>query len=182
MLIQSITDLDFDAHELLEVEFDTVEDLNANFGRFTELFSGPKGDFLSCNFPFPTPEPITEEEKAFVSSVPKGIKYVIGYLKGDHKNKWHAMAHASYYLDESRKNFIHSMYDALSEDEKQELRNDLLQMGYREDRLIDECGAFAVSESYNEDGSRVEDEFSDIESDVLEGKGDKLDVGCWSCG
>ena len=130
------------ASDLAVFEFDNVESMNISIGRFASLFTGQTGMLSSCNFPFPVPEPTTDEEKWFLTQVPPETKYIIGFVVGNVAEEIHARAHAEYYLNDERRKIIDSMYDSIPDDQKSKIFADLSAEGYKHERFADEFGAY----------------------------------------
>ena len=131
-------------NELHRLVYTNVDPMNAQLQRYTSLFSGQTGTFSSCNFPWPAPDPITDDEKKLFEIVPEGTKYVIGYLHGDCGGRIHAISHAAYYLDEIFRKDIHETYNSIDESTRIQIHDEFISLGYKEERIIDEFGAYAV--------------------------------------
>ena len=74
----------------------------------------------------------------------EGVRYVIAYIQNDSETRDHELRHARYYLDSEYKSKVLKVWSQLDEKTKENVKQKLRCLGYREDKWVDEAQAYEM--------------------------------------
>lgn len=100
-----------------------------------------ENQFVGFNFP----SSILRPEDQTLYPFKNRIRYVIGYMKGDHDTKDHEKRHAKYHISPSYRRSVRRSWNKLKRSNPkrhQTIMSDLVEKGYQEKVLVDEFQAY----------------------------------------
>lgn len=133
-------------HVIYSDNSDKKDDLYYTISKLADEYEGHVPNRIGVNFPLRSSHPIHNQ---YISKY--GTSYVVMYKKGDVQTKRHELQHARYFLDETFRKQVDTIWEEMNKKSKDNVLKMLKKMGYpdRKDILIDEFQAYYFTEKPN---------------------------------